>query len=240
MSATTTTPLWPPTSRAPLRWLVDEFHQMGSCGIFLGHRVMLINGCILETHHGDPHSPDPRPFRWTRDLYHKLGQSGVLKGRRVELVGGEVVPMSPKGWPHVVSCRKTGDLLERVFASGAWVARQEPVALAGQEPEPDVAVFPGRFEDYTDIPTAALLLVEVSDTTFDYDTTTKAELYAAGGITDYWVVDVTGNQLLIFRDPAPVAAGGHAYRTHLVFGPADAVAPLAVPAAAVKVADLLP
>src|SRR5437763_181300 len=94
---------WPPTSRSPVRWLVEEFHEMISQGVFLGQRVMLINGRILETHHGDPDSPDPRPLRWTRDQYHKLGQSGVLKGRRVELVGGEVLPMSPKGWPHIVS-----------------------------------------------------------------------------------------------------------------------------------------
>lgn len=231
---------WLPTSRTPLRWTVDQFRQMIDRGVFLGRRVMLINGRILEQHHDDPFSPAPRPWRWTRDQYRKLGQSGVLNGRRVELIAGEVVPMSPKGWPHIVACRKAGDRLERVFAGIGWVSRQEPVALAGQEPEPDIAVIPGRFEDCTDVPTTALLVVEVADTTFDTDITVKAELYASAPVADYWVLDLDGRRLLVFRDPAPVAAGGYSYRTRQTLGPADAVSPLAAPAASIRVSDLLP
>jgi Uma2 family endonuclease len=114
--------------------------------------------------------------------------------------------------------------------------------LTDSEPEPDVAAYPGRFEDYTDHPTTALLIVEVADTTLSRDTTTKAEVYAEAGIADYWVLDLVGRELLVFRDPEPqpVGLGANAYRTRVTFGPNDTVTPLAAPGSPVKVADLLP
>ena len=89
-------------------------------------------------------------------------------------------------------------------------------------------------------PTTASLVVEIADTTLTLDMTEKAELYATAGIADYWIVDLNARRLLVLRDPAPIAAGGFAYRTQRVLGPADAVAPLAAPDATVRVADLLP
>jgi hypothetical protein len=49
------------------------------------------------------------------------------------------------------------------------------------------------------------------------------------------VVDVNGRRLLVYRGPQ-----GGDFAAHQVLGPADAVAPLAVPAMTVRVADLLP
>ena len=111
------------------------------------------------------------------------------------------------------------------------------------DPGPDLAVVPGSIRDYaTRTPTTAVLVVEVADSSLALDTTTKAELYATAGVPDYWVIDLENRRLLIFRDPAPLPAGlgATAYRTHHTYGPGDAVAPLAAPGAAVRVADLLP
>lgn len=183
----------------------------------------------------------PRPFRFTREQYYQLGRLGFFDGKRVERIRGEIIEMSPVGWPHVVACRKTAQALERTFAGIGWVSRNEqPISLSDSDPQPDVMVVAGQFEDYSDHPTTALLVVEVADTTLVRDTTAKAELYATDGISDYWVIDIENRRLLVFRDPAPITAGGHSYRTHLTLGPADTVAPLAAPAAAVAVADLLP
>ncbi|MCI0704213.1 MAG: Uma2 family endonuclease, partial [Planctomycetia bacterium] len=139
-------------------------------------------------------------------------------------------------------CRKTAELLERVFAGVAWVGRADPINLTHSDPQPDVAVFAGKFEDYTNHPTTALLIVEVADTTLSTDTTVKAELYATASIADYWVLDVVNRVLHIFRDPVPLPAGlgATAYRTHNTFGPTDRVSPLAVPGASILVSDLLP
>lgn len=189
-----------------------------------------------------PRFPNPNPFRFTREQYHKLGDLGFFNDRRVELIFGEIVEISPINWPHVVGCRKVAELLERTFAGVAWIGRGDPIDLGHSERQPDVAVFPGRFEDYTAIPKSALLIVEVADTTLDTDTTTKAEFYATAGIADYWVVDLNGRQLHVFRDPQslPAGLGATAYRKHHVFGVEESVAPLAAPNASIRVADLLP
>ena len=189
-----------------------------------------------------PVSAGPRPWRWSREDYYKLGELGFFDGKRVELIFGEIVEMSPIGWFHRVACRKTGEILERVFSGIGWVDRGEPVDLPHGDPQPDVAVIPGKFDDYTDHPTTVLLIVEVADTTLAYDTTTKAELYATANIADYWVLDVVNRQLHVFRDPQPLAQGlgATAYKTHLTLGPGDTVSPLAAPHATVRVADLLP
>jgi Uma2 family endonuclease len=131
------------------------------------------------------------------------------------------------------------------FGPGYWVREQKALNLnTATDPEPDVVVVPGSPRDYWHQPTApsaalAQVVVEVSDTSLFYDTTTKAELYATAGIADYWVLDVQNLQLLVFRDPAPIA-GVVAYRTRLVLTAADTVTLLAVPNVPIPVADLLP
>lgn len=189
----------------------------------------------------NPPPVPPRLFRFTREQYYEMGRRGYFDGKRVELIYGEIVEMSPINWPHVVGCRKAAELMERVFAGVAWVGRADSVNLTHSDPQPDVAVFPGKFEDYTDHPTTAILIVEVADTTLAYDTT-KAELYATAGVPEYWVLDVAGRQLHVFRSPAPLPAGlgATAYQTHLTLSPTDTVSPLAVPNAAILVGDLLP
>ncbi len=187
-------------------------------------------------------SPGPDPVRYTREEYYRLGEIGFFADRRVERIHGEIIEMSPKSWPHVVGCRKTAEVMERAFAGLGWVARQEPLALIDSDPEPDVSILPGRFEDYADHPQTALLIIEVADSSLDNDTTTKSELYATAGVPDYWVLDLEHRQLLVFREPVPLppGLGATAYRIHLTFGPDETVSPLAAPTAVVKVADLLP
>ncbi len=183
------------------------------------------------------------PFRFSRDQYYHLGRLGFFDGRRVERIHGEIVEMSPVGWLHVVSCRKAAERLERAFGGIGWVSRSEqPLALADSDPQPDVMVVAGRFEDYSDHPSTALLVVEVADSTLARDSTTKAELYAGAGVADYWVIDLDNRRLLVFRDPMPLPAGlgTTTYRTHLTLGPSDSIAPLAALATTIQVCDLLP
>lgn len=181
-----------------------------------------------------------QPFRFTREQYYHLGRLGYFDGKRVERIRGEIIEMSPVGWPHVVGTKKTADLLAEVFRGVAWINQGNPIPTYDSDPQPDVMVVPGRFEDYSDHPTTALLIVEVADAMLDRDTTVKAELYATADVADYWVLDLANRQLIVFRDPQPIPDGGKAYRTHLTLSTADSVSPLATPTAAVRVADLLP
>jgi Uma2 family endonuclease len=193
-----------------------------------------------------PVGAGPMPWKWTREQYYKLGECGFFDGKRVELIRGEIVEMSPINWPHALSVGLVSDVLAPIFASGFWINIRQPLNIPGttpgSEPQPDVAVIPGRKRDYTDHPTSAALVVEVADATLFYDTTTKAELYATAGVADYWVLDLNARELHVFRDPQslPKGLGATAYKAHLTPGPTDSVSPLAAPNAAVRVADLLP
>jgi Uma2 family endonuclease len=104
-----------------------------------------------------------------------------------------------------------------------------------------VSVVAGRREDYADHPRAAVLVVEVSDTTLATDRTRKMSLYAAAGVPDYWIVNLTDGRLEVYRDPVPDPAqpSGHRYASVAALAPADAVTPAGLPGVAVPVAALL-
>ena len=189
-----------------------------------------------------PAPSGPRPFRWTVTLFHQLGEMGVFRGRRAKLVNGTVLEQDMMNPPHAEAGEKSEEAMRAAFGPGWRVRVQKPLVL-GQttDPEPDIAVVRGGLGTGVH-PTSAELVVEVADTSLNSDLTDMAELYATAGIAEYWVLDVDGRTLHVFRDPAPLPAGlgATAYRTRLTFSDADSVSPLAAPASAVRVADLLP
>jgi Uma2 family endonuclease len=188
----------------------------------------------------------PHPWTWTSEQYYKLGELGFFQAKRVELIHGEIIAMSPIGWPHALATGLVVDVLSRIFAGGHWINEQKPFSvpnsIPGSEPQPDVVIVPGTRRNYKDHPTVAALIVEVSDTTLFYDTTTKAELYATAGVPEYWVLDLDGKRLLVFRDPVqlPKGLGASAYQTHFSLGSTETIAPLAVPNSNITVSELLP
>ena len=151
------------------------------------------------------------------------------------LIDGVILEEGPMNPPHAITLGLVGEAIRTAFGTGWRIRSRSPLVL-GQDldPEPDLAVVPGTPRDYMGHPTTADLVVEVSDSSLDFDTNEKRLLYATAGIRDYWVVDINGRRLLVYRDPQ---AGD--YATQQAFGPADAVSPLAVPTAVVRVADLL-
>jgi Uma2 family endonuclease len=164
-------------------------------------------------------------------------------GRRVELIRGEIWEQEPTKTPHAVGLTRTRRYLDRTFV-GFDVRVQAPLDVSADSlPLPDFAVAPLVPDDYlSSHPTGnlALLVVEIADSSLTTDLTVKAELYATGGVREYWVVDVLNRELHVLRDPGTVAANGTADRTQQRLGPDDSVSPLAAPDRSVKVADLLP
>lgn len=177
----------------------------------------------------------PRPLRWTCAEFHRFGDMGMFEGRRTMLIYGVILEEGPMNPPHAIALGLAEEAIRTAFGTGWWLRQQSPLIL-GQDtdPEPDLAVVPGRPRDYAAHPTTADLVVEVADSSLDFDTNEKRLIYARAGIRDYWVVDINGRRLLVYRDPQ---AGD--YIIHQALGPADTVSPLAVPATVVRVADLL-
>ncbi|MEM6757731.1 MAG: Uma2 family endonuclease [Planctomycetota bacterium] len=182
----------------------------------------------------------PRAHHWTCDEYDALIERGALEGLRVELVAGTIVEMSPQQEAHVEVIELTRLALASAFGPTHWVRVQSPLQ-AGEDskPEPDLAVVEGRPGGADRHPSAAVLVVEVSLSSLDYDRHDKASIYAAAGFADYWVVDVVGRRIVVFRDPAadPAAPHGASYRTISTHLPGDPVRPIALPGAVIDPAD---
>jgi Uma2 family endonuclease len=179
--------------------------------------------------------------RWTRAEYERLVADGYFQpGERLELVNGEIVAMTPQNRRHAIGVRMADEALRRSFGAGFEVQTQLPLALTPDSlPEPDAAVLRGAFADYVDHPTSALLVVEVSDTTLGYDRRTKGPLYARSGIPEYWIVDVAGRAVEVYREPVETPEGW-IYRLIERLSPPAMISPLAAPQATITVADLLP
>ena len=122
----------------------------------------------------------PRAHVWTRRIYAQLIALGIFDAQHVELIEGHILDMTPMGSLHATAVALTANVLEQAFGTGYFVRWQMPFGIGElSEPEPDVAVVQGNIRDYVNAhPTTAALIVEISDTSLDFDRTQKAGLYA--------------------------------------------------------------
>ncbi|MBX3226084.1 MAG: Uma2 family endonuclease [Labilithrix sp.] len=142
-----------------------------------------------------------RPRRIRRAEYDRMAQLGFFRGERVELIRGTVVAMSPIGPPHSSVVDRLTRLLVRALDPRALVRIQQPfLAHDESEPEPDVAVVPdGLYADAH--PDRAFLIIEVAESSLDYEREAKAPLYAASGVDEYWIVDVAARSIEVYSHP---------------------------------------
>ena len=180
-----------------------------------------------------------------RVAYEQLVETGVFKpGEPIELIGGVLVVAEPQGSAHFTAIRLVEEALRAAFGPGWEVRVQGPVALDDEsEPEPDVAVVSGTARDYRDAhPSRPVLVVEVAESSLAADRGDKGSLYARAGLGEYWIVNLVDRCLEVYRAPVPDASAsfGWRYRSIQILLVGGAVAPLAAPAGAVRVTDLLP
>jgi Uma2 family endonuclease len=171
--------------------------------------------------------------------FHRMGRARIFRrDERVELLDGEIISIPPMGAPHSGSIARLSFVLAARLGERALVRSQLPVKLSDfSEPLPDVTVTPldpaffsGRHPVTADI----LWLIEVSDSSRDFDRTVKLPSYARHGVREVWIVDLVTHSLLVFRDPADGE-----YRTKQTLSLGDTIAPLALPDVSFDVIDLL-
>ncbi len=183
--------------------------------------------------------------QWTREEYDRLIGTGFFQpGERLELIEGEVVEMAPQGSVHAAVTGRTERALQQQFGPNCWVRVQMPLALGElSEPEPDLVVVQGTPDDYLDHhPGAAqtLLVIEVSDTTLDYDRERKARVYARAWIREYWLVNLVDRCVEVYRDPVKVGSVEAAYQKCLRIESGNLPAPLCRADLTIRSEDLLP
>jgi len=179
------------------------------------------------------------PMRFTIPQYRELNRTGLFHDVKSMLIDGELYVMPMPNPPHNIGLSLTEDWLGSIFAGKACHIRNQQAFDIGtrNDPGPDLAVVVGKIRDYeTYNPNSALLIVEIADSSLAIDTGRKVGLYGIAGVADYWVLDVEGRQLHLFRDPQ---ADG-TYSTRQLLKESDSVTPLSAPASSIVVAELLP
>jgi Uma2 family endonuclease len=168
-----------------------------------------------------------------------MAEVGILKeAPRVELVDGRIIDMSPIGPRHAACAIRLAKLFITSLGDRTTVSIQAPM-LAGDdsEPEPDVVLLEPRSDFYAEArPTTAnaLLLIEVADSSLRFDRMVKLPIYAAGGIAEFWIVNLEGEVIEVHREPT-----GDTYAARRVATRGESITPLAFPDLVVAVSDVL-
>lgn len=131
-------------------------------------------------------------LRWTAEEFVDAWEAGAFADRhRVQLVDGEVWDLGPiHGWHG----RAVPRIVQLLAAEGVLVTT-ETLPMPRSMPDPDAWVLRAGAEPVGSVrgyarydPADVLLVVEVSDATLRADLTSKAAVYAEGGVEHYWVL----------------------------------------------------
>lgn len=142
--------------------------------------------------------------KWSIDDYHQMVEAGILRDRKVELLQGEIVEMPPEKPIHYATANEGSHYLSRLLKGKADVRFNGPITLTDSEPEPDIAVVKireSRYRDRHPTPEDIYWVIEVAQSSQKKDLEVKREIYAAAGIPEYWVIDLSAQQLIVFRRP---------------------------------------
>ena len=170
------------------------------------------------------------------DKYERMIRAGFFtENDRIELIRGELLDKMPIGEAHVEVVNRLNRKFATLLDEAVTVSVQNPLMLADSEPEPDVALYtlraPGKARA-SDVH----LVIEVADSSLDFDRTVKLAIYAEAGIPEYWIVNVLDDEVEIYRQPQ--LDGSYALASTLRRG--DVLVPLAFAGVALKVDDILP
>ena len=178
--------------------------------------------------------------RFTAAEYYAMAEAGILKKEdKVELIDGIIVAMAPMGRNH----RSTTNRYTRLFGESirrrAIVQVQSSIFLDDRTmPEPDLVLLRERADFYESDdagPEDVLLLIEVADSSVDYDRNEKLPRYARAGIPEVWLTVLP--ERIIEAHTQPVDGQ---YTGRRIYAPGDTIIPGCFPDIALPVSEILP
>ncbi len=159
---------------------------------------------LMNTHHSSRTDGFAHRLFRVSDL-DRMVEAGVIRpDERLELIGGELHEMSPKGARH--EWLKTG--LNRYFGKlcpehvnftqeAGWHIDEFTYL------EPDFLFYPASLRIEEVKPSDALLVIEIADSSYNFDLGGKALLYASLGVREYWVIDAVKRETHVHLMPKP-------------------------------------
>jgi Uma2 family endonuclease len=176
-----------------------------------------------------------RPRLFTINDVVAMAEAGILRNdERVELIEGQIVEMRSQGTRHIWAVSRLTRMFNR--RDDVLVTPQSTFEITGTNgPEPDVVVLrASTSEDHRPSPPDTVLVIEVAKTSPAYDRAIKGPLYARAGIPEYWIVDLAGARIEVYREPSEAG-----YRAMRFFVRGEHLAPAFAPDMTVKVDAVL-
>jgi Uma2 family endonuclease len=188
---------------------------------------------------GEPMSTEITRRLFSVHDYARMAEVGILgNDDRIELIRGEILRMTPIGPRHNAAVNRAARELNRTVDNDAIVWIQSAVQLDNwNAPEPDIALLEPRDDFYASSlprPEDIVLVIEIAESSLNFDRTTKAALYADAGIGEYWIADLDGQQLLALSEP-----NDGRYVRSRIFSRHDQTSPMRLPGCTVRVRDLV-
>ncbi|HET7626052.1 MAG TPA: Uma2 family endonuclease [Verrucomicrobiae bacterium] len=182
--------------------------------------------------------PVQTQHRFSVKEYYRMADTGLLRpDARVELLDGKIIDRSPIGPFHGGIASRLTRLFNQLSNDRWLVSPQNALHLDEfSELQPDLALLKPVTDDYTSAHPRAedvFLLIEVSDSTPEYDRSEKLPAYGRAGIPEVWIVNLVALAIEVYREPH---FAGYENKTIVRAG---AIAPAAFPDAALDVAELL-
>lgn len=182
----------------------------------------------------------PPRKKWTRRECELAEKAGAFDGQRYELVEGELIDKMGALPPHSWFLTLLAGWLMRAFGESR-VRNQMPIDVRPEDnptsrPQPDLCLVTEALREYRyrdPVASEIRLLIEVADSSYAFDMSVKADLYARAGIAEYWVADVSRSRIIVHRTPADGR-----YQSVTAYASNERVAPLASPETSFCLADL--
>ena len=156
-----------------------------------------------------PKQKSPKPYRFTINHLKKMYEAGIFSPEeKVELINGEPFIMTPIGFRHMKTVDKLNKILNSLISQESLpyvVSIQNPIKIDSKNLlYPDIAIYPEEIYQKEDIPRIkdAVLIIEVSDTTLDYDREVKLPVYAKGKAKEVWVINLKDSILEKYTQPS--------------------------------------
>ena len=171
--------------------------------------------------------------------WRRLGEAAIFPPEsRLELINGEILEMAPIGSNHAGHLKRINKLFTRFVPDNVIISVQDPLQLGDlSEPEPDFMLLKPNADFYSSRhPTAndVLLLVEVADSSLSFDQNQKLRLYALHGIPEYWLLNLNGACLEVYRKPS-----GEVYAEKTTLHAGDVVTLTQLNTISIHIADIL-
>jgi len=146
------------------------------------------------------------PKRFRVEDFRKMMEVGILPEESGwEIIDGYLIDKMSIGSKRAGTVNRLNQTLVFLLGGKAVVAVQNPIHIDDyNEPEPDIAMLKPREDFYTEslpAPQDVLLLIEVSDSTLEYDRDIKRTLYAEAGIAEFWLVNLKENTVERYSSP---------------------------------------